>query len=97
VASASPAVADDVAARLRRDGSVVYVTHSAQGCLRVATSISPDIVVLDAALPGRLEGLLRAHPATAEAEILYLDAPRPALRVPRPLRPSASAADPHAA
>jgi DNA-binding response OmpR family regulator len=97
VASASPAVADDVAARLRRDGSVVYVTHSAQGCLRVATSISPDIVVLDAALPGRLEGLLRAHPATTEAEILYVDAPRPALRVPRPLRPSAPAADPHAA
>jgi hypothetical protein len=98
VASASPAVADDVAARLRRDGSVVYVTHSAQGCLRVATSISPDMVVLDPALPRRLEGLLRAHPATAEAEILHLEAPRPALRVPRRLRPSRpAAADPHAA
>lgn len=98
VASATAAVAEDVAARLRLDGSVVYVAHSAQGCLRVATSISPDIVVLDPALPQRLEGLLRAHPATAEAEILHLERARPAVRVPRPLRsPAPSAADPHAA
>jgi DNA-binding response OmpR family regulator len=92
VASATPAVAEDVAARLRLDGSVVYVAHSAQGCLRVATSISPDMVVLDPALPRRLEALLRAHPATATAEILHLEPARP-----RILRPAATAADPHAA
>ena len=46
VASASAAVAEEAAARLRLDGSVVYVTHSAAGCLRVATSISPDVVLI---------------------------------------------------
>jgi hypothetical protein len=97
VASASAATAEDVAARLRRDGSVVYVAHSAEGCLRVATSISPDIVVLDPALPRRLEGLLRAHPACAYAEILHLTAQRPSVRTPRTLRSAAPTADPHAA
>jgi hypothetical protein len=95
VASASAAVAEGVAARLRHDGSVVYIAHSAEGCLRVATSISPDIVLLDPALPPRLESLLRAHPASARAEILHLETP--AVRVPRPLRSSKPTADPHAA
>ncbi len=98
VASATAAVADDVASRLRRDGSVVYVAHSADGCLRVATSISPDVVVLDPALPRRLENLLRAHPACAAAQILHLEAPRTAVRAaPRPFRASTPAAGPHAA
>ena len=94
VASASAAVAEDVAARLRRDGSVVYVAHSAEGCLRVATSISPDLIVLDPALPRRLEGLLKAHPASAGRRFCISRAP--AVRVPRPLR-SSPTADPHAA
>jgi DNA-binding response OmpR family regulator len=72
VASTSAALAENVAARLRRDGSVVYVTHSAEGCLRVATSVAPDMVVLDPALPRRLENLLHAHPASAKAQILHL-------------------------
>jgi hypothetical protein len=97
VASATATVGEEVAARLRLDGSVVYVVHSAQGCLRVATSISPDIVVLDPALPRRLEALLRAHPATSAAQILHLEPARPATRVPRPLRSPTPAADPHAA
>jgi hypothetical protein len=97
VASAAAALAEEVAARLRLDGSVVYVAHSANGCLRVATSIAPDMVVLDPALPRRLEHLLRAHPATAGAEILHLEARRPAVRVPVPLRKPAPAAGPHAA
>jgi CheY-like chemotaxis protein len=97
VASASATLVDDVAARLRLDGSVVYATHSAEGCLRVATSIAPDVILLDPALPQRLpqrlEDLLRAHPASGRAEILHLTAPPSALRVPRvPL-----AAGPHAA
>ena len=75
VASASASVAEDVAARLRRDGSVVYVTHSAQGCLRVATSVGPDVVLLDPALrSGRVEQLLRAHPVSARAKVLHLEA-----------------------
>jgi hypothetical protein len=51
---------------------VVYATHSQGGCLRVATNVAPDVVLLDPALPGRLEQLLRAHPATARARIVRL-------------------------
>jgi DNA-binding response OmpR family regulator len=97
VASASPSVADDVAAHLRSEGMVVYVAHGAGGCLRVATSIGPDVVLLDPALPTRLERLLRAHPISAQARILHLSAPRVPARIPRPLRPPAAAVGPHAA
>lgn len=72
VASASAARAENVAASLRREGNLVYVTHSAEGCLRVATSVTPDAVVLDPALPSRLERLLHAHPASAHAQILHM-------------------------
>ena len=72
VASTSAARAENVAAPLRRDGSRVYVTHSAEGCLRVATSVTPDVVVLDPALPPRLERLLHAHPTSAPARILHM-------------------------
>ena len=93
VASASSVLAEDNAARLRLDGSVVYVAHSAAGCLRVSTSIAPDVILLDPALPQRLEDLLHAHPASARAQILHMTAPRSARRVPRmPLT-----AGPHAA
>ena|SRR5258708_1985149 len=74
VACASSTVAEDVAERLRRDGSVVYIAHSAEGCLRVATSVSPDVVLLDPALhTRRIEQLLHAHPASARSLILHLD------------------------
>lgn len=72
VASASGATADHLAARLRRDGARVYATHSAGGCLRVATSLAPDLVLLDPALPRRLERLLRAHPMSARARVVRL-------------------------
>jgi len=97
VASTSAAVAEEAAARLRRDGNIVYVTHSAAGCLRVATSVGPDMVLLDPGLPSRLVGFLRAHPATAEAQILHLgDVMRPTVRL-RPARTRAVAVDHHAA
>lgn len=72
VASTSDVRAENVAAPLRRDGNLVYVTHSAEGCLRVSTSIAPDVVVLDPALPPRLEKLLHAHPTSAQAQILHM-------------------------
>jgi DNA-binding response OmpR family regulator len=72
LASTATAMAEEVAARLRRDGNVVYVTHSAEGCLRVATSVMPDVVLLDPRFPPRLERLLRAHPSSAGAQILHL-------------------------
>ena len=52
VASAVEGTAERIAARLREDGAVAYATHSLKGCLRVATSLRPDIVVIDPALPG---------------------------------------------
>ena len=72
IASKSSMLAEEVAARLRRNGNVVCVTHSAEGCLRVATSVMPDVVLLDPTLPPRLERLLRAHPSSAGAQILHL-------------------------
>jgi DNA-binding response OmpR family regulator len=72
VASTSGPYAENVAARLRQDGSVVYVAHSMYGCLRVATSVSPDLVLLDPEFPPRLEQLLNAHPVSARATVLHL-------------------------
>ena len=86
IASASAALADSVAAQLRREGNVVYVTHSAEGCLRVATSVGPDVILLDPALPNRLERLLKAHPTSAVAQVLHLAegaAARPSFTLPR--------------
>lgn len=75
--TASSALAEGVAAELRREGDVVYVTHTPEGCLRVATSIAPDLVLLDPAMPPRLERLIRAHPACAGAQILHLSSSVP--------------------
>jgi DNA-binding response OmpR family regulator len=72
VASEQPGLADAIAARLRHDGAIAYATHSAGGCLRVATSVSPDVILLDPKLPARLERLLRAHPTSAHAQVLHL-------------------------
>jgi CheY-like chemotaxis protein len=78
-------LAESVATQLRREGNVVYVTHGAEGCLRVATSAAPDVVLLDPALPARLERLLKAHPTSAGARILHLSesAAPPIFTLPR--------------
>ena len=71
VASATPGTAERVAGRLIGEGAVAYATHSVEGCLRVATSVAPDVVLLDPMLPraarSRLVGLLKAHPTSAHA------------------------------
>jgi hypothetical protein len=72
VASARDGRADEVAERLRPTGAVVLAARSFAGCLRVATSVEPDVVLLDPALPPRLEKLLRAHPSSARARLLHL-------------------------
>ncbi len=72
VVSADRVAAEETAARLSRNGAVAYPAHGVEGCLRMATSIGPDVVVLDPALPGRLERLLRAHPVSANARIISL-------------------------
>jgi hypothetical protein len=72
VASARGRTADEVASRLRGNGAIAVATHSAKGCLRVATSIGPDIVLLDSDLPRRLEKLLQAHPVSARAQLVHM-------------------------
>jgi hypothetical protein len=92
IATPHAARAERLARELREHGMVVYVTRTADGCLRVATAVGPDAVLLDPALPPRLEGLLRAHPISAAALIAWLPAPGDESRRPstaRPIRPSA--------
>ena len=96
IGSAASALADSVADQLRRDGNVVYVTHTPEGCLRVATSVGPDVILLDRAFPTRIEKLLKAHPTSARAQILHLSddlVARIAAQLPR----TTLTAGPHAA
>jgi CheY-like chemotaxis protein len=74
IGSARTALAETAATQLRREGNVVYVTHSAEGCLRVATSVAPDVILLDADFPPRVERLLKAHPTSGRARVLHLSA-----------------------
>ncbi len=84
IATPLAAFADSVATQLRREGSVVYIAHTPEGCLRVATSAAPDVVLLDPSFPSRLEKLLKAHPATADAQVLHLSMiARPSFSLPR--------------
>jgi hypothetical protein len=50
----------------------VLTAHSADGCLRVATSVGPDLIVLDSGLPRRLDRLLAGHPVSARARVVHL-------------------------
>jgi CheY-like chemotaxis protein len=87
IASLSAAFAGSLAQQLRREGNVVYVAHSANGCLRVATSIGPDLVLLDPGMPSRLEKLIKAHPTSADARVLHLTSKRSGSGVDKNLRP----------
>jgi len=71
VASDNGAAAEALVAQLRSEGAAAYAAHSAQACLRMATAVEPDYVLLDTALPPRLEQLLRAHPASTSALIVH--------------------------
>ena len=98
IASLKAALADSVAVQLRHDGNVVYITHSADGCLRVATSVRADVVLLDPDLPnrGRLERLLKAHPISTSAQILHLsENVQASFRLRRAEDPASAAAGPH--
>lgn len=71
------ATAVTVVDRMRQEGMIVCVTHEMHGCLRVATSVGPDVIMIDPRLPRRLEQLLRAHPACSGASIRWLSEPAP--------------------
>jgi hypothetical protein len=60
----------------RAQGAVVMQTRDAGGCLRVATSVKPDVIVLDRAVSRRLVHLLKAHPISAGADIQWMPEPR---------------------
>ncbi len=64
--------AEDLVDRLRQEGMIVCVTNDFHGSLRVATSVGPDVVLIDPRLPRRLEQLLRAHPISSGASIRWL-------------------------
>jgi len=72
VASADAELTDRLVENVRRSGSVACAARSEAGCLRVATAVGPDVVLLDSRLPSRLEGLLRAHPVSGAANIVRL-------------------------
>ena len=59
-------------ARWRDQGAVVLQASDAGGCLRLATSVHPDVIVLDRNVPRRQLGLLKAHPSSARAHIEWL-------------------------
>ncbi len=59
-------------ARLRRQGAVVMRARDARGCLRVATAVGPDRILLDRRVQRGLLRLLKAHPVSATAEIDWL-------------------------
>jgi hypothetical protein len=63
------AVADSAVERWHAEGAVVVQARHASGCLRVATAIGPDIIILDRRLPPELHALLSAHPVSARARI----------------------------
>ena len=55
-------------------GLVACVAHSAAGCLRVATAVGPDVVLVDASVPDRVISMLRTHPACRTARVVRLTA-----------------------
>jgi hypothetical protein len=60
---------------LRAQGAIVYQTRTPAGCLRVATSVRPDIILLSRGFPRRVALLLRQHPTSAAAKIVWLRRP----------------------
>jgi hypothetical protein len=72
VAGVHPEPVDAIVGRLRQAGVNAYAVHSTNGCLRVATAVGPDLILLDASLPRRVERLLKAHPISSRARILRL-------------------------
>jgi hypothetical protein len=60
---------------LRAEGAVVYETRTPGGCLRVATAVRPDMIVLPRGFPRRLARLLQQHPTSAGAKIVWVQRP----------------------
>lgn len=69
-----PAALQRLALLMRQEGMGVALALGERGCLRVATALSPDIILLDPRLPRALLNLLRAHPLAKHADIGWSEA-----------------------
>jgi len=56
----------------RERGMVTYRARTTKGCLRVATSVQPDLIVVEPKFPDRFARLLRCHPASASARLVRM-------------------------
>jgi hypothetical protein len=65
------AAAEPLAALVRGEGAVVLVVEGERACLRVATAVGPDLVLVDPRLSRGLVSLLRAHPFSSRAQVSY--------------------------
>lgn len=64
-----PLALKSVARVMRQEGMGVAEALGDQACLRVATALSPDIILLDPRLSRSLLSLLQAHPLSKSAHI----------------------------
>lgn len=69
-----PSMLEAVAARLKGEGMGLAVALGERGCLRVATAVGPDVILLDPRLSRGLLSLLRAHPESRHAQISWCQA-----------------------
>ena len=71
LAVSEPGACQPFAALMRSEGVSVAVAHGDQACLRMATALYPDVILLDPRLPRALLSLLRAHPLSKHAQISW--------------------------
>ena len=74
VATPDEGFMEELLTLVRSHGHAACSARTAAGCLRVATAVGPDMVLLDARLPGSLERMLHTHPATAATRFIRLEA-----------------------
>lgn len=68
------AAVEPLATMLGREGMGVAVAQGDRACLRVASAVRPDIILLDPRLPRALLSLLRGHPLLRCAQISWSQA-----------------------
>jgi hypothetical protein len=56
---------------VRAQRALVYLTCSPEGCLRVATSVRSDVILLPRDFPRRIVRLLQQHPTSAGARMVW--------------------------
>ena len=59
-----------------RPDMIVYGVHGGRACLRIATAVGPDLVLIDSRCPRGLEDRLRSHPTSASAGLVRMPAGR---------------------